>query len=421
MTASSAITAPLGRFRADCRLCHASSLTTFLDLGMQPHSDGFLREQDLTEPEHFFPLVACQCRACGFTQLTYAVKPEFLYGESYVYDPSVTDTFRKHFAGLAASVKEREDLKAGGLAVDIGSNVGLLLGSFKELGLNVLGVDPAPRVAAIAKERGIETIVDFFSPAVAERIVTEKGKADIVTATNVFAHIDDLDAIMQGVGTLLAEKGVFVFEVNYLVDILERLLYDTFYHQHLSYHSIRPLREFFARFGMEIHDVERIPSHGGSIRVFVGKTDSRPIKPIVTELIALEGSSGAYDIARLERFARDVSSHRQALTRMLVELKDTGKTIVGIGAPAKGNTLLNFCGITRGLLEFVTDKSTLKQGLYTPGTHLPIKADADFLKLKPDYALILAWNFAPEIMRNLQAYKDGGGRFVVPIPSPILV
>lgn len=388
---------------------------------MQPHSDGFLREDELSAPEHFFPLAGCQCGACGFTQLTYVVDPAFLYGASYVYDPSVTDTFRKHFASLAGTIIECEALNPGSFVVDIGSNVGLLLSSFQEKDIRVLGVDPAPRIAAIANERGIHTIADFFSPALAAKIAEEHGRADAITMTNVFAHIDDLDAIMAGVDALLGEKGVVVIEVNYLVDILEKMLYDTFYHQHLSYHSIRPLRTFFARFGMEITDVERIASHGGSIRVFAHRIGARPIQPVVAELVALEESTGAYDTARLEKFAEDVLAHRRLLTGLLVSLKDQGATIVGIGAPAKGNTLLNYCGINRGLLAFVTDKSPLKQGLFTPGTHLSIKTDDDLLTLQPDYALILAWNFAPEIMRNLQAYKDRGGRFIVPIPLPAIV
>jgi hypothetical protein len=287
--------------------------------------------------------------------------------------------------------------------------------------MRVQGVDPTPRMTAIAIKNGIDTITEGWSPEVAKRVLSEKGKAAVITGTNVFAHIDDLDAVMQGVDTLLDAKGVFVTESPYLVDFLEKLEYDTIYHQHLSYFSIAPLQKFFARFGMALINVQKTNYHGGSVRVFVARNGAYPADPVVEKMIAEEKARKIHSFERMEQFAKDVFAQRVILNTMLVNLKQEGKTIVGVGAPAKGSTLLNFCGITSALVDFVTEKNPLKIGRFTPGTHIPIKTDDELLKTQPDYALILAWNFAPEIMKNLQAYKAKGGKFIIPIPSPTIV
>ncbi|MBI3331437.1 class I SAM-dependent methyltransferase [Candidatus Peregrinibacteria bacterium] len=402
-------------------MCHGQTLTPYLDLGMQPHSDGFVKEENLLKQEHFFPLVVAHCADCGFSQLTYVVSPEYLYGEDYVYESSITETFRKHFFAMAAEIVDAYAIPADSLAVDIGSNVGLLLSGFAAKGMRIVGVDPAPTIAAIANKNGIKTIPTFFDRTTAENITKEHGRAAVITATNVFSHIDDLDAFMQAIDLLMDEHGMFVIEAHYFLDVLQKMEYDTVYHQHLSYPCVRPYTGFFARFGMEIFDVKRTPSHGGSIRVFVARKGARDVKPIVREMIAEEEKAGAFDLSVLKKYAEKVSAHRIALTELLVKLKDQGKTIVGIGAPAKGNTLLNFCSINKSLFAFVTEKSTLKRGLYTPGTHLPILGDEKLLATQPDYGFILAWNFAPEIMRNLAEFQKRGGKFIIPIPSPQIV
>ena len=401
-------------------MCRGTNLESYLDLGMQPHSDGFIKKEDLDKPEHFFPLVVNNCTDCGQQQLTYTVSPEFLYGEDYIYESSITETFKKHFFGMAESIVKEFSIPAGSLAVDIGSNVGLLLSGFKAQGLEVQGVDPAPSIVKIAKENGIETHEGFFSPETAAQVAERRGKASVITGTNVFAHIDDLDAVMEGVDTLLADDGVFIIEAPYQVDLIEKMLYDMVYHQHLSYLSIRPLQQFFSRFGFSLFHVERTPSHGGSIRVFVCRQGAHDVRPIVAELLELEEKTQIHDMQRLHRFAADVSKHRQALTELLINLKDSGKTIACIGSPAKGNTLLNYCGINSGLLQFVTEKSTLKQGRYTPGTHMLVEGDEKLLEEQPDYGLILPWNFAKEIMANLSEYKNRGGKFIVPMPQPTI-
>ena len=410
----------LGRFRPDCRLCHAEKLTPFLDLGMQPHSDGFLREAQLAEPEPVFPLTVALCESCGQTQLTYVVSAEYLWNQEYVYDSSVTETGRAHFGRMAADIVRDYAVPAGSLSVDIGSNVGVLVAGFADAGLKAMGVDPAVVPARIANENGRETVCALFSAEVAEKIAAERGRAAVVTGTNVFAHVDDLDDLMAGVEALLDEKGIFVIEAPYLVDLVEKLEYDTVYHQHLSYLSIQPLRTFFARFGMELFDVVRTAIHGGSVRLFVARKGARDTRPIVAELAAAEEAMDLHSPAFLDAFARKVVDHRQALVRMLRELKDAGKTIAGLSAPAKGNTLLNYCGINGSILDFVTERSALKVGRYTPGSRLSILPDAALVDRRPDYALVLAWNFAEEIIRNQKEYAAAGGKFIVPIPVPVI-
>lgn len=411
----------LGYFRDDCRLCRSRNMETFLDFGMQPHSDGFVHQEDLLKAERYFPLTTQLCRDCGQVQINYIVTPAYLYGRDYVYDSSTTATGRQHFMSMAKDIVQTYHIPSDGLVVDIGSNVGLLLSGFREQGMRVQGVDPTPTMTAIAIQNGIDTLVECFSAKVAEKIVVSKGKAAIITGTNVFAHIDDLDDVMHGVDALLDENGILVVEAPYLKNLLDDFEYDTIYHQHLSYLSVAPLVGFMKRFGMEIFDVQSTQIHGGSIRMFVARHGTRTIQPIVDEMIAQEAKAGIHTLVRMQEFARSVEHHRRQLIRLLVELKNKGHSLAGIGAPAKGSTLLNFCSINTSLIDFVTEKNTFKIGRYTPGTHIPIVSDATLLEQMPDYALILPWNFAPEIVKNLHAYTEKGGTFIVPIPSPILL
>ena len=385
---------------------------------MHPHSDGFLRAEVLLEPEPVFPLVLDACEDCGQVQINYVVDPAYLYGSDYLYDSSVTETGKRHFLQMAEEIVDRFALPQGALVVDIGSNVGLLLSGFKGRGMKVLGVDPAPKPAAIAEANGIETKQELFSERVAQRIVEEKGKASVLTATNVFAHIDDLDDFMRAADTLLTPDGILVIEAPYWVDLLAKLEYDTVYHQHLSYLAISPLQRFFARFGMELFDVVRTSIHGGSIRIFVSRKGAHPCLPIVEDLVQTEQRNGIFSREHLDAFAGNVREHRIALTRLIMQLKDEGKRVVGLSAPAKGNTLLNYCGFNSFVLDFITEKNPMKVGLFTPGTRIPVVTDGELLSQQPDYALILAWNFGEEIMRNQSTFKERGGKFILPIPSP---
>ena len=421
MTPPAHAQAPMGQFREDCRLCRSRNLDIFLDFGMHPHSDGFVREEALREPEPYFPLAVALCVDCGQIQLTYTVSPAYLYGtDDYLYDSTITATGRSHFLGMASDIVDEFGIAPDSLAVDIGSNVGLLLSGFQQKGMRVRGIDPAPRMTAIAVQNGIDTLTECFSAEVAGRVQHENGRASAITATNVFAHIDDLDDVMAGIDALLDDKGVFVIEAPYTADLVEKFEYDTIYHQHLSYLSVAPMVRFMERFGMEIFDVRRTSIHGGSMRYFVSRKGGRDVRPSVQEFAALEKQSGLHTVERMHEFAKQVANHRAALIKMLVGLKDKGHTLAAIGAPAKGSTLLNYCGINSSLLEFATEKNKLKVGRYTPGTHIPILPDEALFERKPDYAVILPWNFATEIKKNLARYQEEGGTFIVPIPVPTI-
>ncbi|MEK7591580.1 MAG: class I SAM-dependent methyltransferase [Patescibacteria group bacterium] len=426
-TASSAVAAPdlhkkakaSGYFRTDCRLCHSTALETFLDFGMHPHSDGFVRTEKLKDPEPVYPLAVNLCTGCGQVQISYVVKPEILYGsDDYLYDGAITETGRKHFLKMAKDIVREFSVASGSLAVDVGSNVGLLLAGFRSEGMIVQGVDPTPRMTKIAIENGLDTMTECFSSDAARRIVKAKGKASIITGTNVIAHIDDLDDLMEGIDLLLEDRGVFVIEAPHLLHLIEKLEFDTIYHQHLSYFSVKPMTQFALRFGMELFDAREADIHGGSLRFFIGRKGAHPVQPSIARLMEREEQMDVHSLTRLERFSKDVNALRHDLVTMLQKLKDQGYRLAGVGAPAKGSTLLNFCGINSSILEFVTEKNALKVGRWTPGTHIAILSDAELLRRQPDYALILPWNFAPEIRKNLQAFTDAGGRFILPLPTP---
>jgi SAM-dependent methyltransferase len=402
-------------------MCSSTKLHKFLDLGSTPPADQFRRKDQLREPDVYYPLQVMMCDDCGLAQLSYVVSPEVLYRNDYPYESSTTKTGQAHWAEFAASVVKRLRLGADDLAVDIGSNVGVLLSAFRSNGLKIQGVDPAANIVMIARDRGVDTICEFFNEETAQRIVKEKGHASVATATNVFAHVDDLDAFVQSVSLLLNAKGVFVFEAPYFVNLLKHNEYDTIYHEHLSYLSVKPLVPFFRKHGMEVFDIEERDIHGGSFRVYVGRSGKWPIAPVVDRMIAAENEAGIYRHETLDEFARSVRKNKAELVWLLQSLRHEGKRIAGVSAPAKGMTLLNYCRIDNDLLDFVTEKASLKIGRHTPGGHIPVVSDSELLEKQPDYALLLAWNFADEIMKNLSEYSRRGGKFIIPIPFPKIV
>lgn len=411
----------LGHEARTCRMCGDSHLEPYLDLGHMPPADRFLTADQLKQPEVSFPLEVCLCRGCGLSQLGFVVDPAFLYQEDYPYEASTTQAGRRHFAAFASSVTRRLELSDRDLVVDVGSNVGVLLKGFADCGTRILGVDPASNIAAIANERGIPTVNDFFDSAVARQIVEDVGQATVITGTNVFAHIDELSGFIAAVSILLDDRGVFIFEAPYFVNLLRSLEYDTIYHEHLSYISFRPLVAFFERFGYRVFDVEEVDIHGGSCRVFVDRGHREQNQEAIAELFEREDHEGAHDIERLNKFATKVAEHRRALRSQIFDLKREGKRIAAVSAPAKGMTLTNFCGLGPDVLDFVTEKTPLKIGRFTPGLHIPVVPDERLLQELPDFAVLLAWNFAEEIMNNLAEYRDRGGKFIVPIPSPHIV
>ncbi|HET6965648.1 MAG TPA: class I SAM-dependent methyltransferase [Acidimicrobiales bacterium] len=403
-------------------MCKSTVLVRYLDLGLQPPADQFHPTDTAgLRPVTYYPLSVVLCEQCGLSQLGYVVEPEILYQDEYPYEASTTSAGRAHFADFAQTVAHDFGLGSTDLAVDVGSNVGVLLAGFRAAGVRIRGVDPATNIARIAEERGIPTIAQFFSPEVADRIVHEDGRASVVTATNVFAHVDDLDTFMVAIDRLLTADGIFVVEAPYFLNLLRDLEYDTIYHEHLSYLSLTPMATFFGARGFEIFDVRQVDIHGGSMRVFVGRHGQREVDPVVRNLIAAEEDDGIHDLDRLQRFARDVEANREAMRELVYGLHRDGSRLAIVSAPAKGMTLLNYCGFGRDVFEFATEKSLLKIGRCTPGGQIPVVADFELTRRRPDLALLLAWNFADEIMHNLTDYSQAGGKFIVPIPEPRIV
>ena len=405
----------------NCRMCGSTNLYKFLDLGFTPPADQFRRKDQLKEPDIYYPLDVHVCDDCGLVQLGYVVSPEVLYRNDYPYESSTTQTGHRHWSNFSKSVVDEFNLTEEDLVVDIGSNVGVLLGEFKNNGVRIQGVDPAANIVMLAREHGVDTICDFFNEETAKRIVGEKGRASVITATNVFAHVNDLDGFMVSVKKLLNDKGIFIFEAPYFGNLLNANEYDTIYHEHLSYLSVKPLLPFFSKFDLEVFNIEQVDIHGGSFRVFVGKKSARPVKEQIGNMLEREQSMGMYSHDRLDQFADRVAMNKRELTWLLHSLKQQGKRIVGVSAPAKGMTLLNYCGIDQHILDFVTEKSNLKVGRFTPGSHIPVVADSVLIEQRPDYALLLAWNFADEIMKNLEEFRAAGGKFIIPIPHPVIV
>jgi novobiocin biosynthesis protein NovU/D-mycarose 3-C-methyltransferase len=336
---------------------------------------------------------------------------------NYVYVSGTSDTIPAHFAAYAKEVAERFVPK-GGLVVEIGSNDGTLLRAFDRGAVRVLGVEPARNIAAMANAAGVPTLDEFFGEAIAGEIAAKHGRASAIIGNNVVAHIDDLHGLMNGVTTLLDERGVFVAEFPYLVDLLDKTAYDTIYHEHLSYFSVAAVRELASRHGLRLVDVRRVGVHGGSIRVFISAEGEESAE--VQELLALEESSGLRDGRPLGSFVAAVRRQREDIMRVLREIRSS-RHLAGYGAPAKGNTMLNYCGIDRTILDFIVDRSPLKHGLLTPGTHIPVEPPERLAASDVRDTLLLAWNFADEILRQQDAYRSRGGRFIIPIPNPRVV
>lgn len=405
------------RRRSTCRLCGGNDLLRVLSLAPTPPANAFVPANALSRPQERFPLDVYFCRGCAHVQLLDVVDPRVLF-EHYVYVSGTSPVFVRHFEEYANAALARFKPAADGLAVDIGSNDGTLLRFFKQAGMRVLGIDPARNIAEAATRAGIETWADFFSPATAEQIRAKRGGAAIVTANNVFAHADDLQGIAAGVRDLLAPAGVFVFEVSYLADVIEKTLFDTIYHEHLAYHSVKPLAPFFARIGLELFAAERVASHGGSLRGFVQRAGG-PWRAdgSVAALVALEEKAGLDRPETFAAFAEGIERVKHDLTATLKRLKREGKRIAGYGAPAKATTLMHHFGLDASVVDFIVDDSPLKQGLYSPGLHVPVVGPAAIAEKRPDCLLILAWNFAKPIMDKLSNFRAGGGRFIVPLPK----
>ncbi len=407
--------------RTTCRICRSAKLELILSFGPTPLANAFLDERDRYGSELSFPLDVYLCKDCGFVQLLDVVNPVVLF-KDYVYVSSTSPVFVEHFETFAKQASLKLGLSKKSFVVDIGSNDGILLKPFKKLGVRVLGVEPDTIIAGFARKAGVPTISEFFTPKTAKKIVKQYGSADIVTATNVFAHIDDIHEVMLGVKILLKKEGVFVMEASYLVDVLEKNLFDTVYHEHLSYYSVSALKIFFEGAGMKIVDVERVASHGGSLRVFAQKKEaSGTPSSSVGKLLALEKRLKLQDEETYRAYELRILINRAKLLTLLTGLKKDGKRIAGYGAPAKGNTLLNFFSIGKELLDYIVDDSPHKQGKHTPGKRIPVVASTRLINDPPDYLLILAWNFAPSIIAKNETFRKKGGKFIIPVPTPRII
>jgi SAM-dependent methyltransferase len=403
-----------------CRAC-GSDLCPVLSLGRTPLANALLDEADLTTEEPTFPLDLAFCPSCSLAQITETVPPDSMFRE-YVYFSSFSETMVLHAAELAAQIRTERSLGPGSLVVEAASNDGYLLRNYRDAGIPVLGVEPARNIATTARTAGIPTLDEFFDAELAQRLADDNMRADVFHAHNVLAHVPDLNGFLTGVATVLKPDGVAVVEVPYVRDLIDECEFDTIYHEHLSYFSLTALERCFSVNGLTIWHVERHPIHGGSLRLFASRSDrGTEIDQTVPTTLAEEVEAGLTTIRPYAEFARRVERLRDELVRLLGELCANGHTIAAYGASAKGSTLLNFCGIGRETIDFVVDRSSAKEGRFTPGTHLRIWPPSKLLQARPDYTLLLTWNFADEILRQQAEYRAAGGRFIIPVPHPIVI
>lgn len=408
--------------RDTCRLCNRKELEDVIELSPTPPGNNFLSEEQLNTPESFYPLIVRFCKNCFHVQLADVVNPIILYQDDYKYVSGTAPVFVEHFRQYAKDVLAKYSIPAGALVADIGSNDGTCLRFFKEAGYNVLGIDPAIEIAAKATAQGIPTIATFFSESLGQKLLKEYGPASLITSHNACAHIDDLPGIMRGVQHWLADDGLFIFEVGYLLDVYRNTWFDTMYHEHLDYHSVKPLIPFFESLEMELLSVKRVSPQGGSIRVCVQKKGG-PRRPdsSVNELVRIEEEIGLDKAETFRTFNEKINTVKQELSGMLRSLKMQGKSIAGYGAPTKSTTLLTYFGLGNDVIDYIVDDNPLKQGKYTPGFHIPILVVEELYRRMPDYLVVLSWNFAEPIMEKHKEYKNRGGKFILPMPKAHIV
>ncbi|HEX9402562.1 MAG TPA: class I SAM-dependent methyltransferase [Anaeromyxobacter sp.] len=400
-----------------CRSCGASGLETVLSLGETPLANALLREEDLGRPEPRYPLDLAFCPACSLVQITETVPPEILFRD-YLYFSSFSDGMLRHAEELTGRLVRERNLGPGSLAVEVASNDGYLLQYYQRAAVPVLGIEPARNIAKVAVERGIPTVAEFFGVDLARQLVAEGKRADVIHANNVLAHVADLNGFVAGFAVLLKESGAAIIEVPYLGEMIPGLEFDTIYHEHLCYFSLTALSRLFARHELAVTDVERIPLHGGSLLLTVTPAATRRSpSPRVEALLAREAAAGVPGRAYYQDFAPRVARWRESFRGFLGDLKAKGRRLAAYGAAAKGSTLLNYAGVGTDVLDFVADRSTVKQGRYMPGVHLHIRPPAALLESRPDAVVLLTWNFKDEILAQQAGYRNAGGRFIVPVPA----
>lgn len=405
-----------------CRFCNSIVKDVLIDLGTTPLSNSYLREKDLDKPEKKFPLKVYVCKKCFLVQIPEFESPENIFKE-YAYFSSYSKSWLNHAKNYVNMISEKNNLGKDNLVVELASNDGYLLQFFKNKAVSVLGIEPAANVAKIAQDKGIETVVDFFGEELATRLSNDGRKADLIIGNNVLAHVPDINDFVKGISILLNVNGIVNMEFPHLLQLIKYNQFDTIYHEHFSYISFSTVKKIFEFHNLIIFDVEEILTHGGSIRIYAKhKTNKNfEIQNSVTNILEKEKDFGLLDLSFYLEFSKKVELVKSELIKFFNNAKQNGKKIVCYGAAAKGNTLLNFCGIGKENIEYVVDKNTHKQGLYLPGSHLEIKKPEEIKNTKPDFVLILPWNIKEEIMEENSFIRDWGGKFVIPIPEVVIV
>ena len=400
-----------------CRHCGAPLELTVVDLGKSPLCQTVLTVEQLEQREAFYPLHVRACEQCWLVQIGEFVPAEDIFTE-YAYFSAYSDSWVEHSRRYVDAMTERLRLGRDSFVVELASNDGYLLQHFLPKGIPVLGVEPAKNVASAAIERGVDTLVDFFTADLGQQLAEQRGQADLILGNNVLAQVPDINDFAAGVARLLAREGTATFEFPHVAKLIEHLEYDTIYHEHFSYFSLHAIRAIFGMQGLDLADVEELPSHGGSLRVFLQHAEAgvRPSAAVV-RLLGREDEAGLLDSETYRRFAEGVRTSKHALLEFLIGLKREGKHVVGYGAPGKGNTLLNYCGIRTDFLDYTVDRNPYKQGKHTPGTHIPIHAPERIAETRPDVILILPWNLASEIREQLAYTAEWGARLAIPIPT----
>ena len=402
----------------ECRFCRCKIDQVFVDLGISPLSNAFLTKKDLKELEKRFPLKAFVCKNCFLVQLPEFETPENIFSD-YVYFSSYSKSWLKHVENYVDMISEKIKLEKDNLVVELASNDGYLLQFFKKKGIPVKGIEPAANVAKVAENKGIETIVEFFGEKLAKKLVNKEEKADLIIGNNVLAHVPDINDFVKGISILLKTNGIINIEFPHLLQLIRHCQFDTIYHEHFSYLSLNTVKKIFEFHNLTIFDVDEIPTHGGSLRIYAKHKENNnlQIKKSVNKLLEKEKVFGLLDLSFYLEFSKTVEYVKKDLIKFFYNVKQNGKKAVCYGAAAKGNTLLNFCGIEKESIDYVVDSNPHKQGLYLPGTHIPIKNPEEIMKTKPDFILILPWNIKEEIMKDISYIRDWGGKFVIPIPG----